>query len=99
MRIVIACAIFLASTSIAAPRDDYDNRWGIRLSVDGGVYGSYIDRGASSSSSGFAVLEQYVNRVGAGWLLPIQLEGTYSVTNAFEILAGLRYSFSSALFG
>lgn len=97
IRIVLVCLLFFAMTLQAAKRDDYEGRWGLRLNIDGGVYGGYVNSPASPKKA--AVVDQLLSRVSAGWMLPLQIEGTYSVTNAFEILLGLRYSFSSALFG
>lgn len=39
----------------------------------------------------------YTKYISAGWVVPLQLEGTYSFSNAFEILLGIRYGFSGAI--
>ena len=83
-------AFFLFSAASIAqvqPRG-FGGRAGVRLTGEGGVYGGLSIDSLSSASFKF-------EQLSAGWLAPVQVEITYSVTDAFELLLGYRYGFSA----
>lgn len=111
MRLLILLSFF-AISSLATESSEYGHRgqFGVRLSAGGGAYVGGIDdttNRTSADQSGYkdttgltkTSLPDYTKYISAGWVVPLQLEGTYSFTNAFEILLGGRYGFSKAFNG
>lgn len=96
----LAYVALLSSSAAAAEVESlYKGRFGLRLGADVAVFGSYIDSQANADKPHPQQADPYLNRFGSGWFVPLQLEGTYSITNALEVLLGLRYAFSSPLGG
>lgn len=89
-----------------APKNSYSRakKFGIRLTGMGGAYASAVNNTANQtqadlarvevSSAGQKTIPDYTKYVSAGWMVPLQLEMTYSFTDAFELLLGARYGFS-----
>lgn len=93
MRLFILSSLF-AISSLAA------DSFGVRLSVGGGAYVGGIDNTVNRTAADQkAFFPDYTKYVSAGWVVPLQLEGTYRLTHAFEVLLGGRYGFSNALNG
>jgi hypothetical protein len=110
MRFFIFSLLF-NMTALAAENDSRLGKWGLRLTGGVGAYAGGIDNSANRLAADAARVEiavrdsvkksisDYTKYFSAGWLSPIQLEGTYGLTNKFEILLGIRYGFSGSLQG
>ncbi len=83
-------------------------RFGVRLGSGAAGYVGALDNtvnrtaadanGAGTGLPDSRKLPDYTKYVSAGWLVPVQLEFTYGVTNAFELLLAANSSFSGALY-
>lgn len=111
MRLFILSFLFFGLVQ-AAESSEYGHRgqFGVRVTAGGGAYLGGIDNTVNrtaADANGYkdktgttnASLPDYTKYISAGWVVPLQLEGTYSFTNAFEVLLGGRYGFSSAFNG
>lgn len=82
----------------------FSGNFGVRLTGGAGAYIGGIDNNANRNAADSARIgtdqksvSDYTKYVSAGWLAPIQLEGTYGLTEKFEVLLGVRYGFSGAI--
>src|SRR3989338_3694566 len=85
----------LAISSLAADSTDYGHsgQFGVRLTAGGGAYVGGIDNTANRTAADRdcyrdttgatnASLPDYTKYLSAGWMVPLQLEATWSPTNA-----------------
>lgn len=89
----------------------YGHAWhfGVRLTGTGSVYAGEVNNIANTKAANASIvkipntdtktLPDYTKYVSAGWWVPLQLEGTYGVTDSFEVLLGVRYGFSDYFTG
>lgn len=89
------------------------HRFGLRLGGGVGAYTGAIDNTANriaASKTSIVVknpdtqqdqlsVSDYTKYLSAGWLVPVQLEMSYGLTNAFQLLLGLNYVFSNGVLG
>src|SRR3989338_7892008 len=99
-------SLFCAIPLLAAPGNPGSpGTFGVRLTAGGAAYTGFVDnianRTAADTSvvtvSGLRSTSDYTKYIGAGWVVPLQLEGTYKITDAFEVLLGFRYGFTGAV--
>ncbi|MEI6805218.1 MAG: hypothetical protein WCK49_01760 [Myxococcaceae bacterium] len=106
MRLFILSFLFVS----LAQANGYQGQFGVRLTAGGAAYLGGIDNTVNrtaadanaykdTTGNSKASLPDYTKYISAGWVVPLQLEATYSFTNAFEILLGGRYGFSKAFSG
>lgn len=96
---------FLATSALTTESESYarSGHFGVRLGAGGAAYVGGIDDTANRTAAdenGVPIpvtnrkLPDYTQYISAGWLVPLQLEATYGLTNAFEILLGIQSNFS-----
>ncbi len=106
MRIFILS--FLVFSLAHAEHSLRQGKFGVRLGAGGAGYVGALDNtanrtaadlnGAGTGLPDSRKLPDYTKYVSAGWVVPVQLELTYGVTNAFELLLAANTTFSGALY-
>ena len=96
--------LFIFSLFFVVPA--FAGNFGVRLTGGAGAYIGGINNNKNRDAAdkarigdGQKSVSDYTKYVSAGWLAPIQLEGTYGLTDKFEVLLGVRYGFSGSLQG
>lgn len=106
-------SLFFVVSALADETGERAGHFGLRLSAGGAVYGSAIDNATNKTAADSArtsvkdpvtgedklSVPDYTKYVAAGWTTPFQVEGTYGITDAFELLVGVRYNLSDAFTG
>ncbi|MES2503517.1 MAG: hypothetical protein V4534_01435 [Myxococcota bacterium] len=112
MRFFLLATCLLTQLLSMNAHASYAGKVGVRLGSGFGVYASAITNTANRTAADSARREitdkdgnqvqsvaDYTRYFSAGWLVPLQLEGTYGLTNSLELLLGLRTDFSGSVTG
>ncbi|MBL4817739.1 MAG: hypothetical protein JKY15_00725 [Deltaproteobacteria bacterium] len=97
----VASISLATTTSQEDSKYSRSGRFGLRFTSGGSAYGGGIDNKDNQTKADKARVDlnpskndkvgppDYTKYISAGWLVPLQLEMTYGLTNAFELLLGL----------
>ena len=110
---VLFVGFALAADASGSAVYDRGGHFGVRVTGGGGAYAGGIKNSANIAAadanrlgvvtpvpgSSNTSVPDYSKYLSVGWMAPLQLEATYGVTDAFEILLGARYGWSGALAG
>lgn len=105
MRLFLISLFFVLPTFAAPGNPGSPGTFGVRLTVGGAAYVGGVENTSNRTAADQAVVtidgkrsvSDYTKYIGAGWSVPLQLEGTYRITDAFEVLWGLRYGFTGSV--